>query len=314
MWGSYLRRIAGTRLVWFALAAAALILALPTGTSAHPTASSQSTQLITRTVKTNDGFKFSLTASPEPHAPPSLNVALSKSPEFDNYEFAKHITFTSSSDLGSAKLKGTLAQKRGSVDMTFTATTSRHVVPVPTGCKGTAGAQRRGVLKGSFHFKADKLGTIKLKSIGAKLEQPPNITSCKGGKPSHGTQLDASDKGKTHFDVSAFKPARRGPVFDVFMVTVAGPRNSEGIPAYVFSYLHIVITPRSDYTFSKNLSKATLKGAHGIGGSASYKGTPASIDHASKGKLSGEMSITFAAIGRVNLFAHGSLKATQFSS
>jgi hypothetical protein len=56
-----------------------------------------------------------------------------------------------------------------------------------------------------------------------------------------------------------------------------------------FSFDHelTVLAPRSDYTCTKNLAKATLKGYGPIHGSASYTGTPA-VNGTSNGTLSGD--------------------------
>jgi hypothetical protein len=173
-------------------------LAIPAGALAD---GSGSEYIQTVKVKKNAGFKLSVLASKgNPTAcggpcPSSVGAFLVKhsgsgvgsTTQTNDYGLSSGITFMGSKNLSSAKVSGTFAKRRGSIRMTFHATKAATAVPVPKGCTGTPGKQRKGVLKGSFKLKADKLGTETLKSIRATFVKPPKITSCSPGHPSHGT-------------------------------------------------------------------------------------------------------------------------------
>jgi hypothetical protein len=72
-----------------------------------------------------------------------------------------------------------------------------------------------------------------------------------------------------------------------------------------------------DYTSAADLSRATLKGYAGMQGTADYMGTsgvrnPVGV-LSSKGKLNGDLSVDMAAIGTVQPFASGPLRAFQYA-
>jgi hypothetical protein len=83
-----------------------------------------------------------------------------------------------------------------------------------------------------------------------------------------------------------------------------------------WSFFHSVFInglPTSDYTFSPNLTKAKVTGHSPLKGTANYQGNKISSNFTT-GKLSGNLTASFATIGRVKLFAHGALTGNQSRS
>lgn len=227
--------------------------------------------------------------------------------EFDSYAFSKGVTYTAKSNLSSAQLKGTFRMKRGSIKMTFHATKGATKIPLGKGCTGTPGKQRKGLLKGSFKLKADRLGTLKLSSLKATLMIPPS-ESCPTPPPPkfHGESVSGFSGGKTH-SVSVAATKTKGAVSESVTTSSGGSG---------WSFFHSVFIsglPTSDYTFSPNLTKAKVTGHSPLKGTASYKGN-AVTSNFSSGKLTGNLKATFATIGSVKLFAHGALTGSQSRS
>jgi hypothetical protein len=301
------------RVRWCGLALGAVLLglALPSGALADGCGT---LCLTTVTVSKNDGFKLTLGASKGFSTNPSvLSASLEKHSggtglgsvtQSNDYGFAKGITFTGKTNLSSAHIAGTFAKKRGSIKMTFHATSPASSVPLPKGCTGKAGTSRKGKLSGSFQLKADRLGTVRLKSIRATLARPPRITGCSGGSTGHATYLSGYNVSRTHsFFVTATEPSGTSPASEDISVSKSGA-------GFNFSYELIVMVPRSDYTSPGNLKSATLTGYGPIHGSASYTGSPPS-QGMSRGTLSGDLSVAMFAIGTVKPFANGPLAADQ---
>ncbi len=308
------------------LAATTVALAFPAAASAAGTTEF----LFTGKVKKNDGFKLSLRALPNSrHHPTTVEAFLDKRSgsgvgsvfQDSDYTLTRDLRLNGSKNLGSAHIFGRFADMRGFINMRFTATGAATKVPVQKGCFGTPGEKRTGMLRGSFDLNADKLGTVRLGSVSATLERPPHITACArptvvrasvdAGRQRHFLYNSPPHRGEANgFRVLAFKPPGTAPVteeIDTF-------DRRTGFSAY---YKYAVYVPRTDYTFSSDLSSATLNGDAGIKGTANYTGTPAAGSAAvqrSKGTLNGNLSVDMAAIGTVEPFASGPLRAFQAAS
>ncbi len=192
-------------------------------------------------------------------------------------------------NLSKGKIKGTLTDGRGSVDMHFHATGKLTKASVPKGCSGTPGKKRSGTWSGKLTLKADKLGTVRVKSEKGSLSTAiyqcaPNVK---------GYLLEATH---SEYYVTASKPSAKGSVREMIQVT----KNGKG---YGFTYTYAAANePTTDYTLdTAKLSTAKVTGAGGIKGKASYKGSK-SKSH-SYGKLTGTMYVKMAAIGLVKPFA-----------
>jgi hypothetical protein len=304
------------------LVAMVVALAFPAAASAAGTTE----WLFTGKVKKNEGFELSLRALPNSrHHPTTVDAFLHRRSgsgvgsvfQDSDYTFHSGLTLFGSKKLASAHIVGTFAGKRGSINMRFTATGAATTVPVQKGCVGTPGKKRKGALTGSFVLKADKLGTVNLGSVRATLVRPPHITACAGprgvqesrdaGRQRHYLYNSPPHRGEANgFRVLAFKPAGTAPTREE--IDMFNQRN--GFSAY---YKYAVYAPRTNYTFSRNLSSATLNGYAGIKGTANYSGTSAGKSgiRSSKGMLNGNLSVDMAAIGTVEPFASGPLRAFQ---
>jgi hypothetical protein len=308
---------------WLALGAiAAGLVLLSAGSAAAKTTSTSPDELLSKPILRKDGFKFSLDAfqgGPRPGGgryPSSVFATLHKGSgsgahalgELDSYDFFKGMTFTAEASLKSAHVKRHLRAEAGSIDMKFTATDPAVPVPVPKGCTGSPGIMRKGVLRGTFHLSANDLGTVKTKSIPARLERPYTIASCRQ-RQQHGTEISGSKhtgtlKAGRSFVVNVTRPAKRG---DDLLESIFSSTYGSG---FQFAHGYQVLAPRSDYTYSHNLSRATIKGYAAIHGSAWYKGTPAK-NNMSVGTLDGDMSVHLASIGTVKPFTRGVLQCVQ---
>jgi hypothetical protein len=250
-------------------------------------------------VMKNHGFKLSLrifqgTPTGYGGRNPNTVVAILKrknghATQVNTYSFSRGIRFKGSKDLAYASGKGTLANRRGSINMTFHATGPASKASVPKGCGGTPGRKRPGVLKGSLKLKADKLGTVKLRSIKATLSSA-NYTCQKSVK---GYLLETPGG---RYYVAASKKKASGSVREEISLVKQGG-------GFLFTYTYSVARePTSDYKLNtSNLSTATVKGAGGIGGKATYQGYKSHTQ--SYGKLQGTLWVKMAAIGAVRPFA-----------
>lgn len=310
------------------LAAAAVVLAFPVAAAAAGTAEGLSTAKVAK----KDGFKLSFRVGPNSsHGPVTLEALLHKQTgrglgsvlQNSNYIFDSELTFRGSKKLGSAHASGTLADKRGFINMTFTATGAATKVPVQKGCRGTPGEKRKGTLKGSFDLKAGELGTVKLASVRATLLRLPKVKLCYGRARG---DRESSRAGRQRPPLAALYTNphhREGP--NGVHVEATKPRGTglvtEDIEAFdsghgfSLAYEYAVEAPRTDYTFTSNLSSATLGGYGGIKGTANYTGTqgvpnPGGV-RISKGTLSGNLSVDMAAIGTFKPLESGSLRAFQ---
>lgn len=310
------------------LAATAVALAVPAAASAAGTTE----WLFTGKVKKNDGFMLSLRALPSSRQhPTTVDAFLHRRSgsgvgsvfQDSDYTFHSGLMLWGSEKLGSAHISGTFADKRGSINMYFTAMGAATKVPVQKGCRGTPGEKRKGTLRGSFDLKVGKLGTVKLASIRATLVRPPKVNLCFG--PAEGVResggagrqrpplaaLYTSPQhraGPNGVHVEAIKPRGTAPVIEDIQAFDSG----HGFSMYD---AYAVYAPRTDYTFTSNLSSATLKGYFGIKGTANYTGAPGVGSpggvRISKGTLNGNLSVNMAAIGTFEPFASGALRAFQ---
>ena len=187
-----------------------------------------------------------------------------------------------------AKMTGTFANGRGSINLTFHATGPAHHVSVPKGCSGTAGQRRSGTLSGSYTLKADKLGTITQKTFKKATISSANVVCIP----------------KTHgYDVQTLIGS---PYVDIFKnpsgkVTETIDKTPHG-SGWQFSYKYYATgLPGSDYKVGSGLKSAHITGGGGIKGTATYTSVKSS-SHKTTGHLSGSLAATLASIGNVKAF------------
>lgn len=292
---------------WGCLTAAllAVALALPAGAAAR---GAHDEELFASPV-TRSGFKLELQAfqsSAGSRVFAALERASRAGTESDTYQFSR-TTFAGSANLGSATVMETFARDYGSITMTFRATEPARRVPVPKGCTGTAGSSRKGILKGSFVLRADKLGTLRIKSVAAKLEKPSHVTGCT--TPSSSGHGLFADNATATIYLFVFKPtSSSAPVTEKLIASKGNPSSS-----FYVTHQLAVSAPRSDYRPGAHLTRGRVIGAGGISGSATYAGTPP-FHGLSTGTLKGDLHATLATIGSVRPFAHGALHAKQSRS
>jgi hypothetical protein len=190
-----------------------------------------------------------------------------------------------------AKIKGTFANGRGSIDLTFHATGPARHVSVPKGCRGHGGQRRPGILSGSYTLHADKLGTVTQRSFRATISTASY--ACDLLTHGYGVQTDASHGLPLLF---VRKPSSAGPVSE----TVAVFRGGKG-GSFEHSYT-VSGLPSSDFTFNTSkLSNGQVKGAGGISGNATYRSTHSSTK-GTTGRMTGSLVVTFASIGKMSPF------------
>ena len=201
------------------------------------------------------------------------------------------IKFTNSNNLSSATVKGTFANGHGSINMTFSAT---GPVIHKKACDGEVLQGRRGVLNGTYTLNAGRFfGRVTQKLFTATLWNGPNPEGC---SPRPRYQLLT----KRLPSVAVSKARGTGLVSEAIAVTKAG---------IVYSYL-VTGEPARDYEIGSKIRSATVTGAGGISGTATYsatKGRP----RRSWGTLSGRFAVTMTAIGRVRPLANGPRGAIQ---
>ncbi len=292
-------------LLVFGLAIAGL--AFPAGAlgilTSHGTAAKKKQKIFTfktNSVKSSHGFTLRLVAYQSSALygginPPELLAYLTRksghATQITEYVFTKGLKMAGAKDASSGTLKGTLSGGRGSINMTFHG--SGGSSKAQGSCGGANGVKRTGKLSGSLTLKADKLGTVKLKSIHTTWSTAdygcatPSPRTC----PSKGYLLEAPHAAFICFS----KPKASGRVREVIQVLKAG----SGWGAY---YSYAVVNERSsNYKVGSKLKSATLKGAGGIRGNAVYSGSK-SRSH-SYGKLAGTLYVKMAALGVVRPFA-----------
>jgi hypothetical protein len=201
------------------------------------------------------------------------------------------IKFTNSNNLSSASVKGTFANGHGSIDMTFTAT---GPVIHKKACDGEVLQGRRGVLNGTYALNAGKFfGKVAQKSFTATLWNGANPEGC---SPRPRYQLLT----KRLPSVLVSKARGTGLVSEAIGVAKAG---------IVYSYL-VTGEPGRDYKVGSKIRSATVTGAGGISGTATYSATRGR-PRRSAGTLSGRFAVTMTAIGRVRPLANGPRGAIQ---
>jgi hypothetical protein len=264
---------------------------------ALPASAMATTQhVVTNTVTKTDGFRLNFTvAQGQPTGyggryPPDVIVNLNRTSgaatQTNQYTFTKGVHFTGSSSLSSGKFQATFAKGRGSLKMTFHPKGSIFTVHAPKGCKGS-GKARRGTLSGSFTLKADKLGTIKVKSIPATLSNaqitcnPSNKGVNLYAPPTAKVGVNATQvSGKDHISVFSLSRGSGFSFMHTYGITVASSTN--------------------DFTFASDLSSATVNGSNGIQGSATFTGTHKFGANKYGGTMSGSgLTVTMKAIGKV---------------
>jgi hypothetical protein len=188
------------------------------------------------------------------------------------------------------KIKGTFADGRGSINLTFHATAPARHVTVPKGCWGHGGRRRPGILSGSYTLRADKLGTITQKSFKATI-----TTAAYTCNPAHayGVQTDASHHLPLLF---VLKPSSTG------LVTETIDAFNDGNAGF-FQYSYTVSgLPSSDFTLNPStLNRGHVIGAGGISDTATYTSKHSSTI-GTTGRMSGSLAVTFASIGRATPF------------
>jgi hypothetical protein len=272
--------------------------------------------------KTNQGFLFTLwikQGGPTGYGarnPNSVSGILFRhngnATENDNYSFnntkshpLKFQPGANPKSLQFAKMTGTFANGRGSINLTFKATGPAHHVSVPKGCTGNAGERRAGRLTGSFTLQADKLGTITQKTF-----KNATISSASFFCPPKAHGYDVETSIGSPF-VDAFKNTSN-------KVTETIEKSPQG-SGWQFIYKYYVTgLPGSDYLVQtpSNLKKATIKGGGGFTGTGatySSNSTKAKTNHTS-GHLSGSLAATLASIGPVKAFSGSPRPALQTHS
>lgn len=265
----------------------------------------------TRAVRKNQGFRLRLTATQSNEGYPgelnstAFNAILTRKrkhvTQTVEYSFSKGIKLTGNKSLTKATIKGTLADGRGSISMTFHSTGPERKASVPKACRagGFPGHKRSGVLRGSLTLKADKLGTVRLKSVKTTLSTAVlgNCTHSFKGYLLEGTRGE--------YYVKATKPSKTGSVAEQILVNKSANSGN-----WAFAYTYTAFNePSSDYTVGSGLSTATLKGASGINGTATYQGKKSSSY--SNGKLTGNLSVNMAALGVASPFSSHSMTGDQ---
>lgn len=294
----------------------AVVLTLALGAPAVSHAA-QPLQLTTRKpIKVNKHFKLTLFAnqgSKEPGFPAqsaSFDANFVHGKESASYYFFRGIKFSAKQDMSSAHVKGSFAKHRGSVKMSFKPTGKKHKIPVPKGCTGSPGSGRNGILKGKLRFRADRLGTVRIKRTKATLEQPPQIGECNpgggGGGDQHGTSVSGAHSSKSQsISWSAFKPRHGGHTDE--SVDVSKTDNK----SFSFEYFLSARGPRSKYKPSSNLKRATVKGVGKFSGTARYKATQKTSPTSTVGKTGGTFAAHFAILGKVKVFKKHKLEGGQ---
>jgi hypothetical protein len=218
-----------------------------------------------------------------------LNKTSGKSTQANQYTFYSKKGFKGSSSLSSGSFKDKFSNGYGSLKMTFHATGSTFTIHTPKGCQGAGGKGRHGTLRGTMTIKAGgKLGTVKLKSISATLSTA--TYTCNPTQPK-GVSLVPPPTAKT--EVLASK-STSGAVTEEISVTQGNPKT------YYILHSYTVTAPSSDYTYSSDLKSATLKGAGGIKGTATFNGTTKEGNNKEVGTLSGStFQVRMASIGVV---------------
>jgi hypothetical protein len=280
---------------------------------AFPAASMAATDTVSTTPihKGSQGFMLRLTIQQGPPTgyggryPNAVTATLVKksdsghATETDTYTFSgqqKHLKFTTGSKaLQYVKITGKATNGDGSINMAFHATGKPVHFKVPNGCFSDTGAsggtKRSGTLSGSYTLHANKLGTIKQKSFKATIS---NISwTC--SRPTHGYEVQTLT-GNPYVDV--FRGAK-GKVTE----TIDDSGRVGGPVAWSFEHSFIVRgLPSSDYKLSTtHLNTATVKGAGGITGTATYSSTKSS-SHKTTGTMKGSLAAPFVSIGKLNAF------------
>jgi hypothetical protein len=266
--------------------------------------------------KTNQGFLFTLwikqggSTGYGARNPNSVSAVLFRhngnATENDNYSFnntkslpLKFQPGANPKALQFAKVTGTFANGRGSINMTFKATGPAHHVNVPKGCTGNAGERRPGRLSGSFTLHADNLGTITQKTF-----KNATISSASWFCPPKAHGYDVETKIGSPF-VDVFKNTSN-------KVTETIEKSPKG-SGWQFIYKYYVTgLPGSDYLVQtpSNLKRATIKGGGGFTGGATYTSSSTKAKtRLTNGNLKGTLAATLASIGPVQAFPNGKSRA-----
>ncbi len=234
-----------------------------------------------------------------------------------SFGFFQHIKFKNRTNLSSATVKGTFAGRRGLISMTFHAT---GPVIHPPSCYGRAEG-RRGVLEGTYTLHAGKFfGNVTQKSFTATLWKGGAARGCTPRARSELFTTQVEQQGGPYVVVS--KARGTGRVSEAIGVLKYGnsqAAKAESLPCppvcipqtwyILYNYL-VTREPGRDYKFGPKIRSATVTGAGGISGTATYSAKKANARQ-STGTLKGSLAVTVPAIGRVRPFANGSQGAVQ---
>lgn len=272
--------------------------------------------ITTAGVAKKDGFKLSLNIRQscfpgcDEYGVPSVTGVLMKKrghvTQTVSYGFFFGAVKFKNRNLSWASVKGSFANRRRSSNMPFHASinmTFHATGPVIHSCSRIAG--RRGVLEGTYTLRAGKyFGKVTQKSFTATLWNG-DAGAC--GPP---PRVDLVTQGDTSAPYVAVSKSRAGDVSEAIGVAkgVLGGNNRVrwGI-AYSYS---VAGEPARDYKVGPKLRSATVTGAVGISGTATYSAQKANARQ-STGTLSGSLAATIAGIGRVRPFAKGPQSAVQ---
>ena len=229
----------------------------------------------------------------------NLNRTSGKATQSNQYSFFGGVHFSGSKKLNSGHFTAKFAKNRGSLNMSFHPKGSSFTVHAPAGCRGK-GTAHRGTLSGSFKIKADKLGTIKVKSIPATMSTA-NFTC--NGTPK-GVYLFQQPPGKKGINASLVNGTANISVF-----------SSTRGKGYNFLYTYSIKGPASDYMPSADLKTAKLTGSNGIQGTATFSGKSKIGHNAWDGIMSGStFHATMKSIGTITPFPKPAPNYTQQKS
>lgn len=274
-----------------------------------PAGAMASDTITTAGVAKKDGFKLSLRIiqggpGGGGFIPNSVTGVLKKqsvhATQAASYDFLHSINFKASKNLSFATVRGSFANSRGSIDMTFHAT---GPMIHPKGCRGRQQG-RRGVLQGTYTVHADKLGRITERSFMATLWSAYSPRCSSRGYRGHGYLLFTPRFKRPHVRVS--KSSATGHVSEQIEV-----ERSTRKSFIAYSYV-VTGEPAQDYKVAPNLLSANVTGAGGISGTATYSAKATLGNNCcSIGTLNGRLAVTMPAIGRVRPFAKGPERASE---
>jgi hypothetical protein len=304
----------GIRKRWIVVGLAVVACAFPAGALAKPR-----DYITTGAVPKAQGFKLTLkllqgggTGGYGGRLAPTLDLFLNRTTgsatQVNDYEFnsgkicgSKKKCAKDDPTLRYAVVGATFDKHRGSINMSFHPTGPRYHVNVPKGC-GRSGYSRHGKLTGKLTLKADKLGTIKLKSVKATLSTAYRKAICH----KTGTLLFGSRGVNTSFGVFAYHIQGASTVREGLYKFSVGATS-----ALIHCYSVTAPFSTGAYTHSADLSSGTINAAGGITGAAAKFSGP-KAKHISNGHFTaGGLQAKTAAVGVLSPFASKLTNAFQ---